>query len=236
MAWCIGRVLYDTREINCGSLWSEDTRAKAINQWPRWTDCELIRLITLLIKYSGPPKMYAVGTVLLFPSFKNDRRRKRKEKWRRTGDESNLINLLHKRILCHEWAEVNSTFKFKEENESACKVNVTSGEVKHKALNDVLNASHKLKAFRWGFRSLFCLTSKYPENDLQFYIQEFQMLRRFLIAENMKWMTWWSHTVKAFTQNRLLFYSVSHRLGKCHARNFSISINSPWFRSEYILP
>jgi hypothetical protein len=26
-------------------------------------DQELIKLITLLIKYSGPPKMYAVGTV-----------------------------------------------------------------------------------------------------------------------------------------------------------------------------
>jgi hypothetical protein len=46
---------------------------------------ELIKLITLLIKYSGPPKMYAVGTVLFhihlcFPSEEKKNRRERENK------------------------------------------------------------------------------------------------------------------------------------------------------------
>lgn len=50
------------------------------------TDWELItQLITLLIKYSGPPKMYAVGTVWCFdhlksPSEKNEEEEKRRIK------------------------------------------------------------------------------------------------------------------------------------------------------------
>jgi hypothetical protein len=45
---------------------------------------ELIKLITLLIKYSGPPKMYAVGTVLFhirlcFPSEEEKKDRRERE-------------------------------------------------------------------------------------------------------------------------------------------------------------
>jgi hypothetical protein len=94
VARCIWRELNDTREINCGSLREAAMKIKIHENHKLVTSQrtndqevrELIKLITLLIKYSGPPKMYAVGTVsfhirLCFPS--------EKRKCRRRKDESN---------------------------------------------------------------------------------------------------------------------------------------------------
>lgn len=54
----------------------------------RSKDCELIKLITLLIKYSGPPRMYAVGTVSFTMSIIRDRA-EAEAKERTIKDESN---------------------------------------------------------------------------------------------------------------------------------------------------
>lgn len=59
VAWCIGRILHNTSEINCGALIGHEAKDTG-RQDPNG---DLISLITLLMKYSGPPRMNAVGTV-----------------------------------------------------------------------------------------------------------------------------------------------------------------------------
>lgn len=60
VARCIGRILHNTSEINCGALIGHEAKDRR-RQGPNG---DLISLITLLMKYSGPPRMNAVGTDL----------------------------------------------------------------------------------------------------------------------------------------------------------------------------
>lgn len=57
VAWCIWRILNDTCEINGGALENQSGLISGSR-----SHSKLIKIITLLMKYSGPPKMNAVGT------------------------------------------------------------------------------------------------------------------------------------------------------------------------------